>query len=366
MSAQTVTARKETTTVSRYSNDQVELIKRTICRGSTDDELQLFMYQAERSGLDPLARQIHAVKRWDNQQNREIMTIQTSIDGFRLIAERTGKYAGQDGPYWCGEDGEWRDVWLANIPPVAGRVGVLRTDFQQPCWGVARYNSYVQRKKGGEPTRMWVTMADVMIAKCAEALALRKAFPQDLSGLYTGDEMDQAVNPVDAKTMLPKKDSRDIYEKLQRAIDTAPSLADLKSWGTDNAERIAVLPDDWQDILRLRYQERLVELRQHPPKAQIERVEAKPEAKKLPPPDDGLDIPPELDRRVKKLEAPSVTDPEAFRAFVKAKFAEATNMDALNEAWERHVEAVKDSIFPPDLDECSNMFGRRQRQIEDE
>lgn len=185
-------------TVTTYTEEQMELIKRQICRPkrrqATDDELALFRYQCERTGLDPFSRQIYAIFRWNGSSEQEEMGIQAAIDGLRLIAERTGKYAGQEVPLWCDEDGSWVEVWFQKKPPKAAKVVVNKVAGGKlvPTPAVAHYDEYVP-KKGGKALGLWPSKPALMLAKCAEALALRKAFPAETSGLYIPEETEHEL-----------------------------------------------------------------------------------------------------------------------------------------------------------------------------
>ena len=220
-----------------WSDAQLSALKQLGLSNASNGDLAFFFHQAQRTGLDPFARQIYMIERGGRYG------IQTSIDGLRIVAQRSGKYAGQTAPYWCGDDGEWKDVWLGKTPPFAAKVGVYREGFNEPTWAVARLDSYCPLGRDGKPMGLWNKMPDVMLAKCAEALALRKAFPNDLSGLYTDDEMSQADTVVaeEVKTK-PKKvelaivpntteqdDMNTPWLKITSSIDTAKTKDELKA-----------------------------------------------------------------------------------------------------------------------------------------
>jgi phage recombination protein Bet len=187
----------------QLTEEQIDLVKRTIMpEDSSDDELALFIQVANRTGLDPFARQIYCTKRRERKREQvngqwvdtwvPRFQIGIGIDGFRSIAERTGQFDGREGPFWCGPDGEWKEVWLNPEPPAAAKVVIHRKGRTYPVTGIALWKEYAPLNKNGQPQAMWGKAGTVMIAKCAEAIGLRVAFPQDLSGLYTADEMDQA------------------------------------------------------------------------------------------------------------------------------------------------------------------------------
>jgi phage recombination protein Bet len=190
-------------TTKQMSQDKYDLIARTFCKDASNEEIQMFAAICQRTGLDPFNRQIFAVKRWDTKAQRDTMQTQVSIDGFRLIAQRSGEYEGQTLPQWCGRDGVWVDVWLADEPPNACRIGVYRRGFREACYAIALWKEYSQRNKEDKLIGMWKKMPALMLSKCAEALALRKSFAAELSGLYAPEEMAQASEPAPEQKLLP-------------------------------------------------------------------------------------------------------------------------------------------------------------------
>jgi len=204
-----------------WTPEQQQLISSSIAPGCTSDELKLFAYACQRTGLDPFSRQVYAIKRSGK------LTIQTSIDGLRSIAERTGQLDGSS-TEWCGDDGIWADVWLGSKPPAAAKTTIWRKGSTHPFVGTALFRDY-NANQG-----LWSKMAAAMIAKCSEALALRKAFPADLSGLYSSDEMEQAetvtVTATPAPALAPAAPAGDakIFAAGKAAIAKCSTLDELE------------------------------------------------------------------------------------------------------------------------------------------
>jgi phage recombination protein Bet len=215
----------------RFTPEQQQVILDTCCGGAPVSEARALIAIAEARGLNPILGECYFVKRWDSEARRERWAVQAAIDSFRIKAEQTGLYAGQDEPEY--EYDEHGQVTVA-------RVKVWRKDWTRPAVGVARWSEYVQTTKEGKPTRFWSRMPHNQLAKCAEALALRKAFPAVLAKIYVSEEMDQADNetaPVPQMTSgrtapaLPPAPPVDgaTFAKLCARLDAAEDLATINT-----------------------------------------------------------------------------------------------------------------------------------------
>lgn len=203
---------------------------------ASNADLAVFFHYCARTQLDPFAKQIYMIERQGKQ------TIQTGIDGFRLIARRavnaTGESLGYEETLWCGSDGVWRDIWLDPQPPAAAKVVVLRDGNRYPA--EALYAEYVATKRDGQPNSMWTSKPALMLAKCAEALALRKAFPQEVFGLYTSDEMRSS----DAAPVAEWRTGSVAGELVESSDDAAQNNG---AGPVSDADAEAVLPGDAAD-----------------------------------------------------------------------------------------------------------------------
>lgn len=195
-----------------WTQQQVAALKQLgVSNDVTQADLAIFLTQSKRTGLDPFSRQIYMIGRKQKTANgyETKQTIQVGIDGLRAIAHRVAQQCHEvfsmSDTLWADKTGTWHDVWLAPEPPSAAKVSVKRGGGVFSA--VAIFKEYAPIYNG-KLSGMWLTKPALMIAKCAEALALRKAFPSDMSGIYTDDEMEKAedvVTPtvIEASTQNP-------------------------------------------------------------------------------------------------------------------------------------------------------------------
>lgn len=201
-----------------WTDDQRAQLRSIGLEHATEADLGLLYHYAARTGLDPFTKQVYMVSRKtkikvritnpvtgnERVEEREVdkFTVQVGIDGWRVIGNRAARRehvrVGHDDVLWRGKGTGWQDYWdrdeAGGKPPVACKYTVEfdGTRVSATC----SYAEYVQLvRDGGEykPNSMWAKMPANQLAKCAEALAWRKAFPADYSGLVLED----AAQPVD-------------------------------------------------------------------------------------------------------------------------------------------------------------------------
>jgi phage recombination protein Bet len=210
-----------TTTGTTFDRERIDIWKKSFFKELSDTEMANAINICARTGLVPEAKQIYFIKL------RGAVTPIVSIDGQRLIAHRTGEYGGTEGPYWCGDDGVWHDVWMGDDAPVAAKFGVYRKGAAHPFWGVALFSEFA-KKYNGKPADRWADMGSHMLAKCAESQALRKAFPAELSGLYTPEEEHKIAPaaPGPAQTVVIEDDRTERMLTAFGAVGITPQMID--------------------------------------------------------------------------------------------------------------------------------------------
>jgi phage recombination protein Bet len=263
-----------------FTNEQRKMILQSFLNGASEAEAAVLMELARVRRLNPITKQIHFVKRYDSQKRADVWAAQVGIDGFRAIAERTGLYDGQDEAEF---EYEGKDGKLLKLC----RVRVYRKDWSRPVVGVAHFSEYVQRTKDGGITHMWANKPHVMLAKCAEALAFRKGFPEDTAGIYAPEELgeeEREINPLpqaNAPSSAANSHVSDVKSKLRmNIVDVQPGETEAEATARTKApapgDRIQALlreagvpVAEWSAILRgATEKQRWIELEE----ADIEKV----------------------------------------------------------------------------------------------
>ncbi len=217
---------------SHFNQKQLDILKNSICKGVSNEEFEVFLMACVKTQLDPFMRQIYAVKRKAKKPDGswgETMTIQTGIDGYRLIAERTERYAPGPEPIYAYD----------NNGGLMAATAFIKKQTRDGTWHTVSASAYIDEycqtftdRSTGEKkaTGMWGNMPRTMLAKCAEAQALRKAFPAEMSGVYTKEEMQQA-DPIDVTPKISLEQAAD----LEMILDECDPK--YKTWVYDHIKK---------------------------------------------------------------------------------------------------------------------------------
>jgi len=227
-------------TVLSFDEEARQLISDNIAPGASSVEIEVFLKFCEHVQLDPFRSQVWLVPRYDSKLRRQVFKPQVGIDGMRLIAQRSQLYGGSLEPEWCGTDGVWQSIWLdKKTHPAAARFRVVRKDWQEPSVGIATWDQFapMMGKKGEKYLApMWQQMGPHMLAKCAEAQALRRAFPAEMAGVYADIELgianeEKADEPEAVAAVVVDEDVaaliREITPLAQQMDDVAAFKAEI-------------------------------------------------------------------------------------------------------------------------------------------
>jgi len=191
------------TTLDYNDNKVLQTIQETIAVEATPPELQMFIQFCQSTGLNPLKKEVWFIKtkgytRKDGSKVDGKVQIMTGINGFYSIANNHPQYDGMEEVEF-GENEKGEIIWA--------KAKVWRKDRRFPSVGVADWAEFFPgtTEKGNS---LWETKPRVMLAKVAESIALRKAFPQELNGMYTAEEMPAEYarrEPVNVVQVEPPK-----------------------------------------------------------------------------------------------------------------------------------------------------------------
>lgn len=215
--------------ITQNNVEMLHTLRNTVAPGLTDSEFALFAEIVKSTGLNPVTKEVWAIKAGGRLQ------LMTGINGFLRIANSHPMFDGMEVEF--EKDGD---------RIVAATAKVYRKDRRFPAVATAFMAEY------GKPTPIWKQMPSVMLAKCAKSLAIREAFVQELGGLYTQEEMPAEYAPPRATTIpqeaiiVSEKTGRVIGTKVEAKVEASEAVVDVETG------EILVEEDDLPDSMQVK------------------------------------------------------------------------------------------------------------------